>query len=72
VWMGFKRNIPVNYLDEAQTTTQLRGQISEKTRLSLLSFVDDVDHEVEEMQTEQDAMMERYSEGLDDGNRSDI
>jgi SPP1 family phage portal protein len=61
VWMGFKRNIPVNYLDEAQTTTQLRGQISEKTRLSLLSFVDDVDHEVEEMQTEQDATMERYS-----------
>lgn len=52
VWFGFKRNLPANVLDEAQTTVQLRGQVSEKTRLSLLSFVDDVDYELEEMQKE--------------------
>lgn len=54
VWFQFKRNLPVNFLDEAQTTAQLRGQVSERTRLSLLSFVDDVDWELKEMKKEQD------------------
>lgn len=49
VWFGFKRNIPVNLLDEAQTTAQLKGLVSDKTRLSLLTFVDDADYEIEEM-----------------------
>lgn len=57
IWFGFKRNLPANLLDEAQTTTQLKGQVSEKTRLSLLSFVDDVDYELEEMQKEVDDYM---------------
>ncbi|KOP81999.1 phage portal protein [Bacillus sp. FJAT-21945] len=59
VWFGFKRNLPANVLDEAQTTAQLKGQISEKTRLSLLSFVDDVDYELGEMEAEKDALMAR-------------
>jgi SPP1 family phage portal protein len=50
VWFGFKRNLPPNILDEAQSTVQLKGQVSEKTRLSLLTFVDNVDFELEEMQ----------------------
>lgn len=49
VWFGFTRNLPANLLDEAQTTAQLKGFVSEKTRLSLLSFVDDVDYEMEQM-----------------------
>ncbi|AYC28715.1 phage portal protein [Paenisporosarcina cavernae] len=49
VWFGFKRNLPVNILDEAQATTSLKGNVSEKTRLSLLTFVDDVQFELEEM-----------------------
>lgn len=52
VWFGFKRNLPVNFLDEAQTTQALQGRVSEKTRLSLLSFVDDVDYELEALQKE--------------------
>ncbi|MFL0365370.1 phage portal protein [Pseudobacillus sp. 179-B 2D1 NHS] len=52
VWFGFKRNLPANMLDEAQSTAQLKGLVSEKTRLSLLSFVDDVNFELEEMQKE--------------------
>ncbi|WP_433958855.1 phage portal protein [Cytobacillus horneckiae] len=52
VWFGFKRNLPVNLLDEAQTTQSLQGRVSEKTRLSLLSFVDDVDYELEALQKE--------------------
>lgn len=61
VWFGFKRNLPSNLLDEAQTTAQLRGQVSEKTRLSLLSFVDDAEFEMKEMEKER----ETYSIDLD-------
>lgn len=50
VWYAFKRNLPINLLDEAQTTVQLKGNISERTRLSLLPFVDDIDYELEEME----------------------
>jgi len=38
----FKRNLPVNIKDEAEATSLLRGQVSERTRLALLSFVGNV------------------------------
>lgn len=50
VWFGFKRNLPSNILEESQATMNLKGNVSERTRLSLLSFVDDVEAELEEMQ----------------------
>lgn len=55
VFFSFKRNLPANILDEAQSTMTLKGQVSEKTRLGLLSFVDDVQFELDEMQ--QDALL---------------
>jgi SPP1 family phage portal protein len=61
VWYQFKRNLPANILDEAQTTAQLKGQISEKTRLGLLSFVDDVEYELDEMEAEKDALMASFA-----------
>ena len=64
VWFGFKRNLPANLLDEAQTTMTLRGQVSEKTRLSLLSFVDDPDFEIKQMDTEQEEIMAMYQQNL--------
>ena len=54
VFYQFKRNIPVNLLEEAQVQSQLKGFVSEKTRLGLFSQVDDVEYELEEM--EQDAL----------------
>ena len=60
MWFGFKRNLPVNLLDEAQTTVALKGQVSEKTRLSLLSFVDDAEFEIDEMKQEQEEAMSMY------------
>ncbi|MCY8081738.1 phage portal protein [Bacillus inaquosorum] len=54
VWFGFKRNLPANVLEEAQTTSQLKGLISEETRLSLLSFVDDVQYELHKMKEEEE------------------
>ena len=62
IFFQFKRNLPVNLLDEAQTTAQLRGQVSERTRLSQLSFVDDVEWEMEEMAKDGEGRI-----GLDDG-----
>lgn len=71
VYFQFKRNLPVNVLEEAQTTMQLKGQVSEKTRLGLLSFVDDTQFELEEM--EKDALL--YGNALEplggDGNEPD-
>ncbi|AYK67164.1 phage portal protein [Bacillus subtilis subsp. subtilis] len=54
VWFGFKRNLPANVLEEAQTTSQLKGLICEETRLSLLSFVDDVQYELHKMKEEEE------------------
>lgn len=45
----FKRNFPLNLLDEAQTSVALKGQVSEQTRLGLLSFVDDTQYELDLM-----------------------
>lgn len=61
VWFGFKRNLPLNVADDALATVQLKGMVSEKTRLALLPFVDSVDYELEAM--EEDAL--RYGEKLE-------
>lgn len=52
IWFQFKRNFPLNLMDEAQTSATLKGLVSERTRLSLLSFIDDVDWEIEQMERE--------------------
>ncbi|HBC94406.1 MAG TPA: phage portal protein [Pelotomaculum sp.] len=57
IYFSFKRNLPVNLLDEAQTTAHLKGLVSERTRLSQLSFVDDVDWELEEMAKDNEGLV---------------
>jgi hypothetical protein len=54
----FKRNFPLNLLDEAQTTAALKGLVSEKTRLGLLSFVPDVDQEIKDMQADNEMQID--------------
>ena len=46
------RNFPLNLLDEADTTVKLKGLVSEKTRLGLLSFIDDPEKEIAQMELE--------------------
>lgn len=46
----FVRNYPQNLLEEAQILTLLKGQVSEKTRYSVMSFIDDPQAEIEAMQ----------------------
>jgi SPP1 family phage portal protein len=48
----FDRNIPLELSMEATTTQALKGNVAERTRLSLLSFVEDPERELEEMDTE--------------------
>lgn len=66
IYFGFKRNLPVNLLDEAQSTTQLKGNVSERTRLSQMSFVDDVDWEMKEMAKDNEGLLD-LDEGDGDG-----
>ena len=59
----FKRNFPLDLQTEAQATALLHGHVSEQTRLSLLSFVDDAEYEQELMRKE----LEEYgAPSLDD------
>ena len=59
-WSGltytFTRNVPRNILEEAQIVGQLSGQVSEETKLSVLSIIDDPKEEIERMEKEEEAM----------------
>ena len=59
-WSGlsytFTRNVPRNILEEAQIVGQLSGQVSEETKLSVLSIVDDPQKEIRRMEREEEAM----------------
>ena len=52
----FTRNVPRNILEEAQIVGQLSGQVSEETKLSVLSIVDDPQKEIERMEREEEAV----------------
>ena len=58
IFFTFKRNFPLNLLDEADSSLKLKGLISEQTRLGLLSFVDDVDYELELMRQENENLVD--------------
>ncbi len=49
IYWQFGRNIPIELSTEAEINQKLLGTISDRQRLSLLSFVDDVDWELEQM-----------------------
>jgi SPP1 family phage portal protein len=53
VWK-FSRNLPVEMTHEATILSTLHGHISDKTRLSLASFIDDAETEMEQMKTDQE------------------
>lgn len=65
----FTRNLPQNITDTAQAINQLRGIISDKTLISLLPFIKDVDAEVKQIQEEKEANMSMY--GFDTNSTTD-
>jgi len=67
VSFSFKRNLPVNVLEESEITANLRGNVSEETRLAQLSIVANAKEELERMKKEQDEYM-RNMPDVGDGN----
>lgn len=60
VQIVFTRNLPQNITDTAQVINQLRGIVSDKTLLSLLPFIKDVDAEYELIQQQKEMNMDMY------------
>lgn len=60
VQIVFTRNLPENITETAQVINQLRGIVSDKTLISLLPFIKDVDAEVEQLQEQKEANMDMY------------
>ena len=56
----FTRNVPKNTLEEAQIVSQLNGQVSDETKLSVLSIVQDPKEELERMEEESKKDSELY------------
>lgn len=50
----FTRNVPRNVLEEAQIVAQLSGQVSNETKLSVLSIVDNPKDELDKMSDEEE------------------
>ena len=60
----FTRNVPRNILEEAQIVSQLSGQVSDETKLSVLSIVNNPQEELEKMDKEQEhsSLLDRQME----------
>ena len=54
IYFNFKRNLPANRKEEAEIVNILSGQVSQRTLLSYLSTVDDIEAEIEAMQQERE------------------
>ena len=57
--LTFKRNIPVNDADEANTAKTLEGVVSKETQLKVLSIVDDPKAEIEKIDTEKENLIKQ-------------
>ena len=57
----FTQNMPANLLEESQIAGNLAGIVSQQTQLSVLSCVDNVQQEIEQIkQDEEDALTDGY------------
>jgi SPP1 family phage portal protein len=62
----YTRNIPVNIVDEANAATTLAGITSKRTALGTLSFVKDVDEELDQIAQEREEMVNLDDPALND------
>lgn len=67
VEINFTRNLPVDLAETASLITSLKGTVSDRTLLSLLPFVSDVDKELEMVAESQSQLSNLYSFGEEDG-----
>lgn len=68
----FKRNIATDMASEINVITQLQGIVSDKTLLSQIPFVTDVNEELEAVQEQKTKNMELYSFAPVEGSEDDI
>lgn len=59
----FKRNIPEDMSAIINTVTSLKGTVSDRTLLSMLDFIDDIDAEMEALEEQKQHNMEVYGFG---------
>ena len=59
---NFSRSLPQNLLELSQIVTNLDGEVSKKTLLGLLPFVEDPDAELDALESEQQESMARQRE----------
>ena len=62
----FTRNFPLDLLYEAEANSKLKGLVSDKTRLAMLSFIDDPENELEQMDAERPVDLDNFDEGDED------
>lgn len=62
----YNRNVAINILDEANSALALMGVVSERTAMSTLSFIPDVDREMEQKQREKEALGDVDLDSVDD------
>lgn len=63
VQIKFTRNLPIDNTEILNTVNGLRGVLSDRTLISLLPFVTDVDAELEAVQNQKAANLEMYTFG---------
>ena len=61
--IDFKRNIPEDMSNIINTVNALKGSVSDKTLLSQVPFIDDVNAELEALQEQKEANMAMYAFG---------
>lgn len=71
ITITFTQNLPANTLDTAQLINTLRGIVSNKTLLSLLPFVRDVDEELKQIDEENQKQMDLYGFGMSNTEEGD-
>ena len=61
--INFVRNLPVNITETIQLVNALKGTVSDKTLLSQLPFIDDIEGELEAVNEQKQAHMSMFSFG---------
>lgn len=68
VEISFTRNLPIDLAEIANLVNTLKGTVSDKTLLSLLPFVSDIDKELEMVEESKEKSMEIYGFGTNNFN----
>lgn len=69
--INFVRNLPINITETIQLVNSLKGLVSDKTLLSQLPFIDDIDSELEALEAQKARNMALYTFGNETHNHEE-